>query len=45
MLKNGSAEPGASVNVAPGKEKSLCPVLRGEGGEGALLQLKGRCMG
>lgn len=22
---SGSAEPGASVNVAPGEEKSLCP--------------------
>lgn len=25
---SGSAEPGASVNVAPGEEKSLCPGLR-----------------
>lgn len=24
---SGSAEPGASVNVAPGEEKSLCPGL------------------
>lgn len=35
---SGSAEPGASVNVAPGEEKSLCPGLwetRGER-EGAL---------
>lgn len=33
---SGSAEPGASVNVAPGEEKSLCPDLwetQREGGE------------
>lgn len=36
---SGSAEPGASVNVAPGEEKSLCPgAVRGieRGREGAL---------
>lgn len=27
---SGSAEPGASVNVAPGEEKSLCPGAVGD---------------
>lgn len=35
-LSGSNAEPGASVNVAPGEEKSLCPGLweteRGEKG-------------
>lgn len=52
---SGSAEPGASVNVAPGEEKSLCPGAgRGEGrvpevvGKGErepLCLLKGHCKG
>lgn len=36
---SGSAEPGASVNVAPGEEKSLCPGAVSDmerGREGAL---------
>lgn len=31
---SGSAEPGASVNVAPAEEKSLCPGAGGGGGGG-----------
>lgn len=29
---SGSAEPGASVNVAPGEEKSLCPGAASDAG-------------
>lgn len=31
---SGSAEPGASVNVAPGEEKSLCPGAVSDSGRG-----------